>query len=161
MTDNTPNPNEPTPEIAVDGLSLSDYNTTPKWRIFQGHDEVRPGTSQQTNNQLIWSVSPGEWTIIGPKPDTPQVVDLTHTQTAFRISGQHATAVLNKICALDLNNNMFPNRAAARTLIAGVATELIHDNQQNTPSYLLLPPRSYSHYIHNTILHASHQFRLA
>lgn len=159
MAETVPIPSELIPEITTDGLTLSDISVTPKWRVFTGPNEVRPGTSRKTGEQLIWSVSPGEWTVMGPRPDTPQVVELTHVRVVFRISGRHAVAVLNKICALDLTDDMFPDGAAGRTLVAGVATELVRDDQGDTPSYLLVPSRSFGRYIRDVIVDAAGEFR--
>jgi sarcosine oxidase gamma subunit len=55
---------------------------------------------------------------------------------------------------------MFPNGAAARTLFAGVATEIVRDDQGEVPSYLLLPSRSYSTYVLDVILDAGTELGL-
>jgi heterotetrameric sarcosine oxidase gamma subunit len=52
--------------------------------------------------------------------------------------------VLERVCAIDLSDSMTPNGAAARTLVAGVATELIRDDVAAEPSYLLLMSRSFA-----------------
>jgi sarcosine oxidase gamma subunit len=47
---------------------------------------------------------------------------------------------------------MFPNGAAARTLVAGVATELVRDDVDGATSYLLLPSRSFGNYLWTVLI---------
>ena len=109
------------------GLILSDVSLTSKWRVFSGFDDVVPGISKRPGDQLVWSVRHGEWTVLGSRPGEDDVVDLSHVRAMFRLAGVDASKVLAKICALDLGDDMFPEGAAARTLVAGVATELVRD----------------------------------
>lgn len=139
-------------------LSLTDLSQTPKWRVFAGHDRVRPGTSSGAGDTLVWSVTPGEWTVLGERPD--DAVDLTHVRAMFRLTGHNATTVINRVCALDLGDHVFPQGAAARTLLAGVATEIIRDDEGEMPSYLLLPSRSFSTYFLEVIFDAGAEFGL-
>lgn len=139
-------------------LSLTDLSPTPKWRAFAGYGQVRPGTSEGTGESLVWSVTPGEWTVLGSRPN--DAVDLTHVRAMFRLTGADAAGLINRVCALDLSDGMFPNGAAARTLFAGVATEIVRDDENGAPSYLLLPSRSYSTYILEVILDAGAEFGL-
>lgn len=139
-------------------LSLTDLSQVPKWRVFTGFDQVRSGTSSGSGEALVWSVTPGEWTVLGQRPD--EAVDLTHVRAMFRLTGPAASTVINRICALDLGDHVFPSGAAARTLVAGVATEIIRDDDGDTPSYLLLPSRSFSAYILEVILDSGAEFGL-
>ncbi len=102
-------------------LSLTDLSPTPKWRVFDGYEQVQPGTSQGSGDTLVWSVTPGEWTVLGSEPDN--AVDLTHVRAMYRLTGDDAAGLINRVCALDLSDGMFPNGAAARSLFAGVATD--------------------------------------
>lgn len=139
-------------------LSLTDLSPTPKWRVFAGYEQVQPGTSQGSGDTLVWSVTPGEWTVLGSRPD--DAVDLTHVRAMFRLTGASAAALINRVCALDLSDGMFPNGAAARTLFAGVATEIVRDEEADIRSYLLLPSRSFSTYVLDVILDAGAEFGL-
>jgi sarcosine oxidase gamma subunit len=139
-------------------LTLTDLSPTPKWRVFSGLDAVRPGTSSGAGDTLVWSVSPGEWTVLGAEPDDS--VDLTHVRAMFRLTGGDAVTLMNRVCALDFEDGMFPNGAAARTLFAGVATEIVRDDQGGVASYLLLPSRSYSTYVLDVILDAGNELDL-
>ncbi|MDP3984603.1 MAG: hypothetical protein Q8Q52_06350 [Acidimicrobiia bacterium] len=147
-----------------------DLSLTTKWRVFSGYEGVRPGNSKHSNGRLVWSVSPGEWTVLEPRPepdqpehDQPehdQVVDLTHVRAMFRVTGKDGPGLLAKLCALDLGDDMFPNGAAARTLVAGVATELVRDDEGEVRSYLVLPSRSFGRYILDVIRDAGEEFGL-
>lgn len=153
-------PVESFPDLTGDGLTLSDISFVPKWRTFSGYRDIGPGTSRKQDERLVWSVSPGEWTSIGPGPGDG-AVDLTHVRAMFRLTGDHASRVMAKICALDLSDDMFPNGGAARTLVAGVATELVRDDRNGTQSYLLLPSRSYGRYMHGVLVDAGGEFGLS
>lgn len=160
MTEYSPIPVEEVPEATANGLSLSDFSVVPKWRVFAGYEDVRPGTSAKLDDQLVWSVSPGEWTITGSRPDRDPVVELTHVRVMFRLTGENARSLLAKVCALDLGDAMFPMGAAARTLVAGVATELVRDDQNGVLSFLILPSRSFARYLHDVLLDAGAEFGL-
>ena len=134
---------------------LSDLSLESKWRRFTGEPGV--GTSRKGDGWLEWSVSPGETTVLGTRP-TGDVVDLTHVRALYRLTGTEARDLLNKICALDLDDSMFPDGASGRTLVAGVATELIRDDVGQTASYLLAPSRSFGRYLHDVIVDAGEEF---
>ena len=139
-------------------LSLIDLSQAPKWRVFSGHEDVVPGTSTGSGDDLVWSVTPGEWTVLGGQPGDS--VDLTHVRAMFRLTGTDASTLINRVCALDLSDGMFPNGAAGRTLFAGVATEIVRDDEGDAPSYLLLPSSSFGNYVLGVILDAGEEFGL-
>lgn len=160
MVEYSPIPVEEVPEATASGLTLSDFSVVPKWRVFSGYEDVKPGTSKKLDEQLVWSVSPGEWTITGSRPDRDPAVELTHVRVMFRLTGEDARSLLAKVCALDLGDAMFPVGAATRTLVAGVATELVRDDQNGVPSFLILPSRSFGRYLHEVLLDAGAEFGL-
>lgn len=122
---------------------LSDESAAPKWRTWDDRWSVPVGRARSIEDRLVLSISPGEWIVIGATP-APDAVELTHVRAMFRLSGSGARAILEHVCAIDLGDQMTPNRAAARTLVAGVATELVRDDVGDEPSYLLLMSRSYA-----------------
>ncbi|MFQ5522213.1 MAG: hypothetical protein ACE5F5_01360 [Acidimicrobiia bacterium] len=128
-------------------LTLTDLGHEPKWRTFSD-----PGG-------FSWSVSPGEWTLLGDRP-SGETVDLTSVRAMFRLTGDEASRLLNKICALDFADDAFPDGSAARTLVAGVATEIVRNDRDDTLSYLLLPSRSFGRYMEETIRDAGLEFGL-
>lgn len=126
-------------------LTLTDLGHEPKWRTF-----ADPGG-------LSWSVSPGEWTLLGDRPDE-DAVDLTSVRAMFRLTGEEAPALMSRICALDLSDAAFPDGSSARTLVAGVATEIVRNDRAGTRSLLLLPSRSFGRYLVETIMDAGVEF---
>lgn len=138
-------------------LVLTDESAVGKWRVFDG--DPGPGTSHGSGEGLIWSVSPGEWTVLGNRPN-PGAVDLTHVRAMFRLTGEQAAHLINRVCGLDLSEGMFPTGAAARTLFAGVTTELVRDDVGEISSYLIMPSRSFSAYIVDVIEDAGLEFGL-
>ena len=132
-------------------LALSDLSATAKWRVF-AHSAV---------GDLAWSVSPGEWTVLGDRPDGAEVVDLTSVRAMFRLTGSSSGDLLSKICALDLGDASFPDGTAARTLVASVATEIVRDDLDGSRSYLLVPSRSFARYMVDVIVDAGEEFDIA
>ena len=128
-------------------LTLIDLGDEPKWRTFSD-----PGG-------FSWSVTPGEWTLLGDRPEG-DAVDLTSVRAMFRLTGPDAWRLLAKICALNLGEETVPDGASARTLVAGVATELVRDDQDEV-SYLILPSRSFGRYIEETLRDAGEEFGIA
>lgn len=122
---------------------LTDQSTTPKWKVWTNPGSVSLGGAEHVDGLIVLSVSPGEWIVLGGDPPTA-AVDLTHVRAMFRLSGPQAREVLAHVCAIDLGDTMTPNGAAARTLVAGVATELVRDDVAGTTSYLLLISRSFA-----------------
>lgn len=139
-------------------LILTDVSSTPKWRVFDGY-HLAPGTSKGAGDDLVWSVTPGEWTVLGTQPDR-ETVDLTHVRAMFRLTGPEAAMLLNRVCGLDLTDGMFPGGAAGRTLFAGVATEIVRDDRDGVPSYLILPSSSFKTYVRDVIEDAGTEFGL-
>ena len=130
-------------------LTLIDVGDTPKWRTFGA-----------PTAEVAWSVTPGEWTILGDRPPG-EVVDLTSVRAMYRLSGERSADLLNKICALNLSDVKFPNGSSGRTLVAGVATELVRNDLEDVVSYLIPPSRSFGRYMEDTLRDAGLEFRLA
>ena len=123
---------------------LVDESGRERWRVWEYMYEVPLGRAGHQGELLAFAVSPGEWIVIGGRPSGDDVVDLTHVRAAFRLTGVGARSLLEHVCAIDLSESMTPDGAAARTLIAGVATELVRDDVAGEPSYLLLMSRSFA-----------------
>lgn len=123
---------------------ITDRSHLGKWRFWVDAYDVELGTARRAGSRLVMCVAPGEWLAVGDRPEVQDVVDLTHVRGAVRITGMGARSVLEHVCALDLTDQMTPDGAAARTLVAGVATEIVRDDLEGEPSYLLLMSRSFA-----------------
>jgi len=129
--------------LRVGDVVLSDESDQPKWRISDDVHDVTLGRSRLIEGDLVLAVSPGEWIVVGDRP-SGESVDLTHVRAMLRVSGPNARNLLTHVCALDLGDLMTPDQAAARTLVSGVATELVRQDVDDQPSYLLLLSRSFA-----------------
>ena len=126
---------------------LSDESAAPKWRTWTDRYSVPIGKALPVSDGLVFSVAPDEWIAVGVGDLPVDAVDITHVRAMFRLSGAGARRTLEHLCALDLSETMTPHGAAARTLVAGVATELIRDDVAGELSYLLLMSRSFAQHV--------------
>lgn len=117
---------------------------------------------------------PGEWLVIGPSDSGSRVrehltaetatsgefvsvVDLTHGRALIRLRGRRSADLLNKLCGIDLRDGTTPDGSALRTSVAGVATDVIRDDESG-PSYLLHCERSSGQYLFDALLDAGTEF---
>ncbi|MEJ7795603.1 MAG: sarcosine oxidase subunit gamma family protein [Nocardioides sp.] len=131
----------------------------------------RPRVSGATGVVLVTSVAPGEWLVLAapgeqrlvidwlealvPRSDAfVSVVDLTHGRALLRLTGPSAVDVLAKECAVDLSDRGFPDQRTLRTSVAGLAVDVVRDDQAGVPSYLLHCERSSGQYLADVVLEA-------
>ncbi len=130
----------------------TDLSLIPKWRIFE---EPSPfcavGHAIHSTAGLTWSVSPGQWTAFGQRPEEAHVVDLTHLWAMLSIPETVALGALPKVCALDFDARVFPEGRAARTAVAGIATEIV----RMEGALLLATSRSYGGYLTEALISAT------
>lgn len=129
--------------IVIGAVALTDESGVGKWRTWTDPGGVPIGRSRRAGDSLVMAVAPSEWIVVGPHPGG-DVADLTHVRASIRVSGAGARELLSYVCALDLGDRMTPTGSAARTLVAGVATELVRDDQDDDISYLLMMSRSFA-----------------
>lgn len=73
------------------------------------------------NNDVLW-LGPDEFLVIAPDETMPKLdiaaltVDVSHRDTALRVSGPRVVWVLNAFCALDLHHSAFPVGMCTRTM---------------------------------------------
>lgn len=125
---------------------------------------TRFGRAVRDGDRLTVGSGPGEWLVLAPVADLPKlatwleqqgesdpelvsVVDLTHGRAMVRLTGQDAAGVLARVCAVDLSDQITPDGAAFRSSVAGIATDVIRDDVDDTPSYLLHVERSSGTYL--------------
>jgi len=122
---------------------------------------------------LVVGSGPGEWLVLAP-PDAAaavtdwlgtvaadaagdefvSVTDLTHGRALVRVTGPDAADLLARLCGADLHDDMAPDGAALRSGVAGVATDIIRDDQAAVPSYLLHCERSSGQYLFGALVSA-------
>lgn len=120
-------------------LTVTDVTGIAMWRTWSGR--VPMGMVSVTQDRTEFSTSPDEATVIADGPMPPDAVDLTHVRATVRVSGSVARDLLMRLTALDLTADMFGVHSAARTLVAGITTEIVHDA---TDTYLLVTSRSFA-----------------
>lgn len=120
---------------------------------------------------LLTGSAPGEWLALAPPMEQAPlldrleqmatradelvtVVDITHGRALIRLAGARSPDLLAKECGIDLSEAMFPDRRAKRAAVAGVATDLVRDDQDGTRSYLLHCERSSGQYLFDSLLDA-------
>jgi heterotetrameric sarcosine oxidase gamma subunit len=86
------------------------------------------------------------------------VIDVTHGRALVRLTGPAAAGLLAKVCAIDLAGHRTPNGTALRTSVAKLTTDLVRDDQEAVPSYLLHCERSYGQYLFEALLDAGAEF---
>lgn len=124
---------------------------------------------------LVAGSGPGEWLVLGPAgqggaqmrrleklaagsaaDEFVTVLDLTHGGAVLRLTGQASAAALACVCGIDLSDRGTPGGTAFRSLVAGVVTDVIRDDQVSAsgvlPSYLLRCERSYGQYLFDALL---------
>ena len=133
---------------------------------------ARFGRSAWTGDRLVVGSGPDEWLILGPpghaaaiaedlehavravSPGPVTVVDLTHGRALMRISGPETTRLLRRVTAVDLDDRLVPNGSALRTSLARVVTDLVRDDYEGLPSYLVHCERSSGRYLQQSLLAA-------
>ena len=140
---------------ALTGVTITDESVVPKWRVWDDVGNVSIGHCRKQGEELVLCIAPGEWMVLGDRPRDVEAVDITHVRAALRITGDRARRVLQGVCALDFSDLMTPNGAAARTTVAGVATELVRDDVDGVRSYLLLMSRSFARSVHHRLVAAA------
>jgi heterotetrameric sarcosine oxidase gamma subunit len=132
----------------------------------------RDGASPE-GGWLVVGSGPGEWLVLAPPGAAAAVTDwlatvaadaagdefvsmtdLTHGRALVRVTGPDAADLLARLCGADLHDDMAPDGAALRSGVAGVATDVIRDDQAAVPSYLLHCERSSGQYLFGALVSA-------
>lgn len=122
---------------------------------------------------LVVGSGPGEWLVLASVGTAAQVtsrlgqvaaesapeefvsvIDLTHGRALVRITGADAAGLLARLCAVDLHDDMTPNGAAFRAPVAGLATDVIREDRDAAPSYLVHCERSSGQYLFGVLVSA-------
>lgn len=146
-------------------LTLADCTLMPKWLIRgDGVFAVPFGRAQRQGDTLIVGSGPGEWTVLGgegrpaPAGDFVSVIDVTHGRALIRLTGARAADLLAKVCAIDFSDRVTPNGAAFRSSVAKLVTDVVRDDRDGTPAYLLHCERSSGQYLFGALLDAGAEF---
>ncbi len=126
-----------------------------------------------TGAGLLVGAGPGEWLLLAPPGTAGQatgqltglaaesapdefvsVIDLTHGRALVRVTGGSAADLLARLCPVDLDGEMTPDGTAFRAPVAGISTDVVRDDRDGTPSYLLHCERSSGRYLFDALMAA-------
>lgn len=127
------------------------------------------------DDALVVGSGPGEWLLLAPpgqadavaaryaerlerSGDFVTVIDLTHGRALMRLTGPDAPATLAKVCGIDLSDDVTPDGTAFRSSVARVVTDVIRDDRDGTPSYLLHVETSSGQYLFDSLVDAGEEF---
>lgn len=128
------------------------------------------GASRQVDGVLVCGQRPSEWVLLGSGPanqalvdalDTSghvSVVDITHSRALFRLTGDQAPSLLEKVCNLDWSDEMTPDGAVTSGSVAKVTCDLVRNDVGPTRSYLIGCDRSFGQYLFDALLDAGDEF---
>lgn len=132
-------------------------------------------TRRDEHGALVIGSGPGEWLVLAPPGEADDVVaryterlqatddfvsvmTVTHGRALLRLTGGSAAATSAKVCGIDLADAVMPDGAALRTSVARVVTDLVRDDQDTTPSYLLHCETSSGQFLFDSLLDAGEEF---
>ncbi|MDE0699405.1 MAG: hypothetical protein OXH61_01630 [Acidimicrobiaceae bacterium] len=119
---------------------------------------------------LIVGIRPDEWLLLGNANEVETLlattefdasvsrIDITHSRLCLRLTGVRSASALEKVCSLDFDDMMFPDGATGSASVAKVSSDLIRDDVNDEPSYLLLADRSFGQYLYDAIHDATAEF---
>jgi heterotetrameric sarcosine oxidase gamma subunit len=87
-------------------------------------------------------------------------VDLTHGRALTRITGADSPALLAKVCAVDLDDEVTPDLSAFYSSVAKVVTNVVREDLDGTRSNLLHCDRSSGQFLFDVLRDAGAEFGL-
>ena len=158
-------------------LTLQDVSSTTKTIVRAGPEtnayhqvSVPFATSRTEAGVLIVGQRPDEWVLLAEKAAAEalvqsldlsghvSVIDTTHSRALFRLTGAGAASVLEKLCSLDWSDALTPDGAAVSGSLARVTCDMVRNDLNGKPSYLISCDRSYGQYLFEVILDAGQEF---
>jgi len=131
--------------------------------------------TKAADGSLTVGSGPGEWVVLA-EPDVAadvltrlesvastsgahaSVVDLTHGRALLRLTGPRCADLLAKVCGIDFSDDLTPDGSALRTSVAKLVTDIVRDDQEGVPSYLLHCERSSGTYLFEALVDAGAEF---
>lgn len=124
---------------------------------------------------LLVGSGPGEWLVLaepgqetsvvawleraaGRAGELVTVIDLTHGRALVRLTGERSRDLLAKECGADLTDAICPDGSALRSAVAGVATDLVRDDEEGMRSYVLHCERSSGQFLFDALVDAGGEY---
>ena len=127
---------------------------------------ARPGRSLTGGGQHLLRVEPLKWWVISERknmhlPDIDRqlgtVLDLSHSRTWLRLSGDKTPTLLNHFLPIDLRESAFATGAVASTALHHVGVTLWRE----ASAYSLLIPRSFALSLWELVTETAQQYGVA
>ncbi|MBC8363537.1 MAG: hypothetical protein H8E59_00870 [Actinobacteria bacterium] len=124
----------------------------------------------RADGTLVCGTRPDEWTLFAAAGRAAEVIapvdtdgfvnaiDITHGRAMMRVSGPKATALLAKVCNIDLADDMTPDGAVFSGSVAKVTCDLLRADRAGEASYLISCERSFGSYLFAALADASTEF---
>ena len=165
-------------------LLLTDISGTTKWlvRASGSPDAVAArlgasfgSSSSAAGGATVLGSRPGEWIVLGTAGEAAEAVegleqsdssdfvsclDWTHGRALFRVTGNEATRMLEKVCSLDWSDPMTPDGAVASASVAKVTCDIARNDVGGVASYLVFCDRSFGQYLFDALIDAGDEFGL-
>lgn len=163
------------PANAEATLTISDASSMTKTLVRSDQDQfgIGFGASRAHGDAIVAGSRPDEWTIIGSiaaveaaeaaidRSGFTSVIPFTHGRALFRITGDDAPRMLEKVCGVDWSDSMTPDGAVVSASVALTTCDIIRNDRDGTRSYLLMMDRSFAQYLFDALLDAGEEFNLA
>lgn len=165
------------PATTDSALVLSDESATTKMIIRAANETAAAaqlavpfGSSRESGAALICGQRPTEWLVLGAADAVGQfaetidrtghvsIIDHTHSRALFRLAGGRATSLLEKVCSLDWSDPITPDGSVVSASVAKVGCDIIRNDREGGPSYLIACDRSFAQYLFDAIIDAGQEF---
>ena len=94
-------------------------------------------------------------------PGLVTVTDVTHGRFEYRIVGPEAPRLLSKVCGLDFDDSVFPDRRARETSVARVRALVVRADAGERPAFRVLGGRAPGAYVWDILMEAGAEFGIA
>lgn len=162
------------PDGASGSLLLADESSLTKLLVRSDRPQfdVVFGSTRRVADTLVCGLRPGEWHVLGSARAVAvvealidgggftHVIDVTHGRALLRVTGADAASTLEKVCSLDWRDSMTPDGAATSAAVAKVVCDIVRDDIDAAPSYLIGCDRSFGQYLFDALLDAGDEFAM-
>lgn len=165
--------------IDLSSLAKVAVRATPGGAVARALNVVHGRAARDLRGRLVIGSGPDEWLIVAPVGAAPSVaatlvssddpasagegdlvtvIDVTHGRALMRLSGLRSASALEKLCAIDLSDRATPDGRALRSSVAKLVTDVVRDDREGEPSYLLHCERSSGQFLFDAVLDAGAEF---
>ena len=166
---------EPVRIYDLSGLAKFGIRAEPDGPVARALGTGFARTTRAADGSLVVGSGPGEWLVLaeqaasdevrarlesetGSSDSFASVVDLTHARALIRLAGPRSADLLSKICGIDFSGDVTPDGSALRTSVARLVTDVVREDKDGVPGYLLHCERSSGRYLFEALVDAGTEF---